>query len=130
MLLGPCNYKLNGLGKFKAKLAVNQKSIDNEIYVVKGLERPLLSRQASQSLNLINKIDALSFQEYKSKIVNQYPDLFKGLGEIPGEYEIKLIENPSSFALTTPRKLPLPLLSKTKLEIERMLEMGVNQKDR
>ena len=128
VLLGPCNYKLDCLGKFKATLAVNQKCIDNEIYVVKGLEKPLLSRQASQSLNLINKIDALSCQEYKSNIVNQYPDLFKGLGEIPGEYEIKLIENPNTFALTTPRKVPLPLLSKTKLEIERMLEMGVIKK--
>ena len=125
VLLGPCDYKLNCLGKFKAKLAVNQKCVDNEIYVMKGLERPLLSRQASQSLNLINKIDAIGCQEYKSNIVNQYPDLFKGLGEIPGGYEIKLIENPSPFALTTPRKVPLPLLSKTKLEIERMLEMGV-----
>ena len=125
VLLGPCNYKLNCLGKLKAKLAVNQKCIDNEIYVVKGPERPLLSRQASQSLNIINKIDAVSCQEYKSKIFNQYPDVFKGLGDIPGEYEIKLIENPSPFALTTPRKVPLSLLSKTKLEIERMLEMGV-----
>ena len=106
MLLGPCSYKLNCLGKFKATLAVNQKCIDNQTYVVKGLERPLLSRQASQSLNLINKIDALSCQEYKSKLVNQYPDLFKGLGEIPGEYEIKLIENPSPFALTTPINYP------------------------
>ena len=128
MLLGPCNYKLSCLGTFKAKLAVNQKCIDNEIYVVKGLERPLLSRQANQSLNPMNKIDALSCQEYKSKIVNQHPDLCKGLGEIPGEYEIKLIENPSPFALTTPRKVPLPLLSKTKLETERMLKIGIIKK--
>ena len=54
VLLGPCNYKVNCLGIFKAKLAVYQKSIDNEIHVVKGLERSLLSQQASQSLNLIN----------------------------------------------------------------------------
>ena len=119
---------MNCLGKLKAKLAVNQKCINNEIYIVKGLERQLRSQQASQNLNLINKIDALSCQEYKSKIVNQYPDLFKGLEEIPGEYEIKLIENPSFFALTTPRKVPLPFLSKTKLEIERLLKMGVIKK--
>ena len=66
VLLGPCNYRLGCLGKFKEKLAVNQKRIDNQIHVVKGLERPLLNRQASQSLNLINKVDGLSFQDYKS----------------------------------------------------------------
>ena len=128
VVLGPCNYKLNCLGQFKAKLAVNQKCIENEVHVVKDLERSLLSQQVSQSLNLINKIDALSCQEYKSKMVNQYPDLFKGLGELPGEYEIKLIENPNPFALTTPRKVPLPLLSKTKLEIERMLGRGSSKR--
>ena len=100
------------------KLTANQKCIHNEIYVVKGLERPLLSRYASQSLNLINKVDAISSEEYKNNIVNQYPDLFKGLGEIEGEYKINLVENSTPFALTTPRKVPLPLLSKTKKEIE------------
>ena len=95
---------------FQAKLTTNQKCIHNEIYVVKGLERPLLSRYASQSLNLINKVDAISSEEYKNNIVNQYPALFKGLGEIEGEYKINLVENSTPFALTTPRKVPLPLL--------------------
>ena len=50
------------------------------------------------------------------------------MGDFQGEYEIKLAENPTPFALTTANKVPLPLLSKTKLEIERMLEMGVIKK--
>ena len=41
-LSGPCNYKLNCIGKFKAKLSTNHKSVDNEVFVVKGLQRPLL----------------------------------------------------------------------------------------
>ena len=40
VLLGPCNYKLNCIGKFKAKLSTNHKSVDNEVFVVKGLQRP------------------------------------------------------------------------------------------
>ena len=125
VLLGPCNYKLNCIGKFQAKLTANQKCINNEFHVVKCLERSLLSRYASQSLNLINKVGAISSEEYKKNIVNQYPDLFKGLGEREGEYKINLVENSTPFALTTPRKVSLPLLSKTKQEIGRMLEMGV-----
>ena len=39
-----------------------------------------------------------------------------------------MIENPAPSALTTPRKVPLPLSSKTKLEIDRMLEMRVIKK--
>ena len=83
--------------------------------VVKGLERPLLSRYDSQSLNLINKVDAIRSEEYKNNVVNQYPDLFKGLGEIEGEYKINLVENSTPFAFTTPRKVPPPLLSKTRV---------------
>ena len=84
------------------------KCIHNEVYVVKCLERPLQGRYASQSLNLINKVDAISSEEYKNNIVNQYPDLFKGLGEIEGEYKINLVENSTPFALTTTRKVPAP----------------------
>ena len=80
VLLGPCNSKLNCIGKFQAKLTANQ-CINKEVYVVKGLEKPLLSWYASQSLNLINKVDAINSEEYKNNIVNQYSDLFKGLGE-------------------------------------------------
>ena len=96
--------------------------------MVKGLQRPLLSRQVSQSSNLINKIDAINKKDYRTDIVEQYPKLFKGLGEIEGEYEIKLNENSKPFALTVPRKVPLPLLSKTKQEIDRMLKIGVIRK--
>ena len=131
VLLGPCNYKLNCIGKFQAKLTANQKCIHNKVYVVKGLERPLLSRYASQNLNLINKVDAISSEEYKNNIVNQYADLFKGLGEIEGGYTINLVENSTPFALTSTspitikNKVPLPLLSKTKKVIDRMLELLV-----
>ena len=44
VLLGPCNCKLNCMGKFKAKLTVNNLSVENDVYVIKDLERPLLSR--------------------------------------------------------------------------------------
>ena len=42
VVLGPCNYNLNCVGKFKAKHSANHKSVDNEVFVVKGLQRPKL----------------------------------------------------------------------------------------
>ena len=81
-------------------------------------------------VNKINEVDEVTEKvttsaEYKQKIVREYPELLTGLGEIPGEYQIKSIENPEPFALHVPRKVPLPLLKKTKDEIEKMLQMGV-----
>ena len=64
-------------------------------------------------------------EQYTKNIIKSYPSLFKGLGEIEGEYRIRLINEPTPFALTVPRKVQLPLLKKTKAEIYRMLEMGV-----
>ena len=45
-----------------------------------------------------------------------------------GEYEIKLKELPEPYALNAPRKVPFPLLDKTKQEIDRMLKNGVISK--
>ena len=46
-------------------------------------------------LNLLNRICEVenyktTESEYKMHIINQYPKLFEGLGELAGEYEIKL----------------------------------------
>jgi hypothetical protein len=88
------------------------------------------------SLNLLGKImevensKAPKESEYKQQIIGQYPKLFEGLGELKGEYEIKLKELPEPFALNVPRKVPFPLLDKTKKEIERMLKIGVISQSR
>ena len=79
-------------------------------------------------LSKINEVEnpkVLEESEYQQKIVDQYPKLFEGLGELEGEYNIKLKEFSKPFALNVPRKVPFQLLDKTKREIERMLDMGV-----
>ena len=54
-----------------------------------------------------------------------YPNLFKGLGTIMGEYHISLQDGAKPFAISTPRRVPLALLPKVKQELERMEAMGV-----
>ena len=133
-LLGPCNYRITCKGKFKAKLSIGDKNIYEDLYVVEGLERPLLSRHASSSLNLIQKVKEISsktklpnsvVQNTKQQILNKYPKHFEGLGELNGEYSIMIKPNAEPYALNVPRKVPLPLLDKTKRELEKMLDMGV-----
>jgi hypothetical protein len=48
----------------------------------------------------------------KSDVVNQFPDVFKGLGKLKDNYVIKLKENATPYALTTPRRVPIPLRQK------------------
>ena len=41
------------------------------------------------------------------------------------EYTIKLTDDAKPFALTVPRKVPMPLYQEIKAKIEKMLENGV-----
>ena len=61
----------------------------------------------------------------ESNIAKQFPRLFKGLGKMEGCYEIRLKDDVKPFALSTPRRVALPLLSKVKAELQRMENMGV-----
>ena len=127
LLLGPCNYKFKCSGKFTGKLSVNNKTLNEEFYVVKGLQTPLLGRMASSKLNLIQKVDNIIEvgEEYTKRVIKSYPSLFTGLGKLEGEYQIRLKQEPTPYALTVPIKVPLPLLKKTKEELDRMLKLGV-----
>ena len=107
-------YRLKCLGKFTAKIASANNSILEEIHVVKNLSKPLLGKSACVSLNLLSKINEVENSkepeesEYKRQIIDQYPKLFEGLGELKGEYGIKLNEIPEPFAANVPRKVPFP----------------------
>ena len=124
-LMGPCKHKLCCLGNFTAKLRVDDKVIRELIYVVKDLERPLLGRDAAEELKLINRVDTLSSDDFKTKMASKHPKLFTGLGQMKDSYTITLKEDAKPFAIFVPRKVPLPLYQKTKDELYRMLETKV-----
>ena len=126
VLMGPCNYKMNCIGTFTTQLRHEDKTTTEEIFVVKGLERSLLGRQAAHSLNLLNRVDALNSSEMKESIKEQYPNLFTGLGQIKHqEYDIKLTQEATPYAIAVPRQVPIPLRKETERELQRMERNGV-----
>ena len=116
---------MNCKGEFSVTLAYNQTSTKETVYVVESLARPLLSRSAAVKLNLISRLCELTTADYKTKVMCDYPQLFEGLGTMKDEYTIKLNDDAKPFALTVPRKVPMPLYEESKHEIERMLKSGV-----
>ena len=92
-----------------------------EIYVVRNLSKALLGRPEIQALNVAVLIEPVQ----GGYVVEQFPELFKGLGKLRDDYKIKLREGATPFALTTPRRVPIPLLPKVKEELQRMESMGV-----
>ena len=125
-LFGPCKSKLHCLGILQAKLRLNGKSCDEDVYVVENLETPLLGRSACLALDTVAKVGTVT--QSADNIKARFPNVFSGLGCMDGEYEIKMTPSHEPFNQTTPRRVPIPLLPKVKDELDRMETMGVIEK--
>lgn len=94
----------------------------------KGLERCLLGQPVISKINLLEiKAQNASVGKIISlEMVRQkYPNLFRALGTMRGEYYIALREGAEPIALSVPRRIPIPLLPKVKQELEKMERNGV-----
>uniref|UniRef100_A0A8C6M7K5 Gypsy retrotransposon integrase-like protein 1 n=1 Tax=Nothobranchius furzeri TaxID=105023 RepID=A0A8C6M7K5_NOTFU len=111
-------------GKFTAKLSTPSKTTVQPVYVVADLTGGLLSRSACVALGLVARVEAVPLTSVEA-VKLQFPKLFSGLGRMEGEYKIELKADAKPFALSTPRRVPLPLLPKVKRELARMEELGV-----
>ena len=116
------------IGTVRDTLSLGETCVTEDIYVVKGLKEPLLGQPAIEKLNLLARINEIQSQSYEERIKAKYPQLFHGLGELEGEYEIKLKPDAQPFAIMTPRRIPLPMKSKVKEELARMEKLGVIRK--
>lgn len=123
VLSGPSSQPLQVCGQFTGTLQYGVKNTQQVIFVVRNLHNPLLGCPAIEALDLVARVHVVD--EKALEIRAKYPNLFQGLGTLEGEYHIKLAENAQPFALTTPRRVALPLLPKVKAELERMEHMGV-----
>ncbi|XP_063077523.1 uncharacterized protein K02A2.6-like [Engraulis encrasicolus] len=122
-LCGPSNEPLQVRGQFNAVMTYKDRTTVQPVYVVQKLATPLLGLPAISDLKLIHVVD--SVVESENDMKKQYSEVFTGLGCLTGEYKIKLKDNVKPFALSLPRRVPLPLHDKVKEELQRMEKMGV-----
>ena len=131
-LFGPGQEKLPVKGVVKGVLKTSSlKETLQDIYVIGNLKEPLLGRPAIDALNLVQKVETIQADErsvIEDEVKSTYPNLFKGLGKLDGEFSIKLKPDSTPLALTTPRRVAIPLLNKVKAELERMENLGVISK--
>ncbi len=62
---------------------------------------------------------------YRTALKELFPKVFTGLGKLEGAYKIKLKESTTPFALSVPRREPLPMMNKVKEELKGMENLGV-----
>ena len=106
-LKGADRHPLQVIGSFTGKLSLNNTEVCEEIFVIQGLPIPLVGRPAISALNLVARVTLI--QADRETIAKQFPQLFKGLGQMTGEYLIKLQSHATPFALTTPQRIAIPL---------------------
>lgn len=63
VLLGPFNYKMECRGKYSTKLSIDERSTEKEIYAIRDLERPFLSRHAAESPKLLTRVNSIAKKE-------------------------------------------------------------------
>ena len=112
------------LGQTSATLSHCGKTCIHDIYVVEKLKHNLLGLPAIKDLNLLVMVNHMN-SNCTDVIINQFPSVFTGLGSLSGEFEIQLKPDAQPFALYTPRKVPYPLRSIVKDELDRMKTLGV-----
>ena len=77
-----------------------------------------MGKPAIEALKVVILVEPIE----KADVIKQF---FKGLGKLKDDYVIKLREDAVPYALTTPRRVPIPLLPKVKEELQRMEKLGV-----
>ena len=110
------------------------KTVQQQVFVVDGLKTNLLGLPAISALGLAIRVDAtetdtpIATAEIPKDIMEQFPSLFQGLGNLGEEYEIHLKSGATPHSLYAPRHVPLPLWPKVKEELDRMESIGVISK--
>ena len=122
LLTGAGQQPLEVQGQFVGNLRYNNFETEQNIFVIQGLSRPLLGRPAIEALAIVSVLEPILTLD---NVVEKFPRLFEGLGKLKDNYSIKLQNNCQAYALTTPRRVAIPLLPKVEAELQRMLQLGV-----
>ena len=138
-LTGPCKQKLACLGYIVHKFTWGAVTSSQICYVCKNLNKSLLGKPAIKDLDILNiktqkeficnAVKSTKNDNLNSKIIQEFPKVFQGLGCIKGDpIHVEIKEGTTPYHLSAPRHIALPLLEKTEKEIQRMEELGVIKK--
>ena len=136
VLRGPDGKPLHVVGAFNTPMSIDScfdRSSRHTVYVIRGLHTSLLGRPAIQALHVLQRpqVDSLSAMTtdnpgYKNNVISDYPQLFTGLGEMHGTpHHIHLADNATPYSLSTPRRVPVPLIAKVDATLGKMESQGV-----
>lgn len=125
---------LNVKGTLRLSCSHKDKHMDILFYIVETSKTPLLSLKTSLDLNLIQliySVDSPACQNAdmhdaftKEKVLQEFQDLFKGVGLLSGDVELHL--KPDAIPVVNPpRRIPIALRDRFKAELSRMEKQNI-----
>ena len=125
------NSVIKPVGTTTLKCEVNGRRKRIRFEIIKEAEISLLSGSAAEALRLI-KFDDCIFKVTtnsltKDRVMQEYQDVFTGLGRLPGVYSIEMDQNVKPVQ-DNPRRVPIPLKAELKKKIQEMEAQQIIQK--
>lgn len=121
---GPDGHPLHIIGMQKLPITYRDTTSIQNVYLIRNQKTALLGKPAIKAFNLIRRTNRIE-KSNSNRPEKRYSDRFKGLGELPDDYKIVLKDDAKPFAITVPRKVPLPLLDSTESTLKKMVETNV-----
>ncbi|XP_037505854.1 uncharacterized protein K02A2.6-like [Rhipicephalus sanguineus] len=119
---GPDGKLLTAAGVAQLQLIYRNHATTQDIYVLDQICTQLLGKPAIKKLQMLTFVNAVAD---KVNPKEEFRAVFQGLGKLLKEHRIQLQPGAKAFALSSPRRIPIPLYEKTKLELQRMQTLGV-----
>ncbi|XP_020892402.1 uncharacterized protein K02A2.6 [Exaiptasia diaphana] len=115
-------------GKCYMNIEYNNKRVNGKFYIVEiDNAKPLIGLQTSRDLNLISINKVCEIQHTKTSLLDQYQDVFKGVGLVSGEYHIEL-KSDAKPTIHPPRNTALSLMPRLKETLENLTKSGIISK--
>ena len=127
MVYGPDDKELSLIGFLNLNLKYKNFTAIAKIYVFRNFKNNLLGKPEIKKFNLISRVNKIEVDSCSSNITPffQYPELFEGIGTFKQELKIQIKDNITPFFQSTPRTVPIPLLSKLKNNLDALVKQGL-----
>lgn len=116
-------------GKCKLKCRHKNSTLLLDFHIVDTSAPPVLAMKACRDLNLVKIVMAVSEDREKmdtecQSIIEEYADVFQGIGEFPGECNFR-VDPDITPVVCPPRRIPIALRSRLKDELDNMESNGI-----
>ena len=125
---------IEGKATIQTQRAGNQHAIEVNVAQGQGYE-PMLGKQTLLDMNMIQILDCdrkprvsgLSANEAPAPLLEEYSDVFEGLGKLEGPYNI--VTDPSITPVVhPPRRLPVALIDQVQAKLDSMVTEDIIEK--